>query len=70
MWNDPKNLKTGPLDSKWEYLTKKLADPYEYFNSLDDYQKPVDKLKKEDFFSILKIRCLSDKKNRKNIGTF
>ena len=51
--NDLKLLKTGFPD-KWKYLTKKLAYPYEYFNSIDDYQKPVDNLKKEDFFSNLK----------------
>ena len=39
---------------KWRDLNKKLAYPYEYFNSMEDYQKPVDKLKKEDFFSKLK----------------
>ena len=39
---------------KWQYLNKKLAYPYEYFNSIDDYKKPVDNLKKEDFFSKLK----------------
>ena len=39
---------------KWKYLTKKLAYPYEYFNSIDDYQKPVNNLKKEHFFSKLK----------------
>ena len=39
---------------KWKYLTKKLAYPYEYFNSADDYQKSVDNLKKEDCFSKLK----------------
>ena len=39
---------------KWQYLNKKLAYPYEYFNNIDDYQKPVDNLKKEDFFSKLK----------------
>ena len=33
--NDPKILKTGFPD-KWKYLNKKLADPYEYFNSIDD----------------------------------
>ena len=31
-----------------------MAHPYEFFNSIDDYQKPVDNLKKEDFFSKLK----------------
>ena len=39
---------------KWQYLNKKLAYPYEYFNSIDDYKKPVNNLKKEDFFSKLK----------------
>ena len=39
---------------KWQYLNKKLAYPYQYFNSIDDYQKPVDNLKKEDFFNKLK----------------
>ena len=24
---------------KWQYLNKKLAHPYEYFNSIDDYYK-------------------------------
>ena len=51
--NDLKILKTGFPD-KWKYLTKKLAYPYEYFNSIEDYQKPVDNLKKEHFFSKLK----------------
>ena len=48
--NDLKMLKTGFPD-KWKYLTKKLAYPYEYFNTFDDYQIPVDNLIKEDFFS-------------------
>ena len=39
---------------KWQFLNKKLAYPYEYFNSIDDYKKPVDILKKENFFSKLK----------------
>ena len=57
--NDLKSLKTGFPD-KWKYLTKKLAYPYEYFNSIEDYQKPVDNLKKEDFFSKLKNKCPDD----------
>ena len=57
--NDLKVLKTGFPD-KWKYLTKKLAYPYEYFNSIDDYQKPVDNLKKEHFFSKLKNKCPDD----------
>ena len=51
--NDPKILKTGFPD-KWKYLTKKLAYPYEYFNSIEHYQKHVDNLKKEHFFCKLK----------------
>ena len=57
--NDPKILKTGYPD-KWKYLTKKLAYPYEYFNSTDDYQKSVDNLNQEDFFSKLKNKCPDD----------
>ena len=51
--DDFKNLKKEFPD-KWQYLNKKLAYPYQYFNIIDDYKKPVDKLKKEDFFSKLK----------------
>ena len=54
--NDLKILKRGFPD-KWKYLTKKLAYPYEYFNCIDDYQKPVNNLKKEHFFSKLKNKC-------------
>ena len=39
---------------------KKLAHPYQYFKSNDDYQKPVDNIKKEDFFSKLKNECPDD----------
>ena len=39
---------------KWQYLNKKLAYSYEYFNSSDDFKKPVYNSKKEDFFSKLK----------------
>ena len=39
---------------KWQYLNKKLAYPNEYFNSIDEYKKPVDNLKRENFFSKLK----------------
>ena len=57
--NDLRILKTG-FPNKWKYLTKKLAYPYEFFNSIDDYQKPVDNLKKEHFFSKLKNKCPDD----------
>ena len=45
---------------KWQYLNKKLAYPYEYFNNIDDYKKSVDNSKKEDFFSKLKNKCPDD----------
>ena len=51
--NDLKILKAGFPD-KWKFLTTKLAYPYEFFNSIEDYQKPVENLKKEHFFSKLK----------------
>ena len=57
--NDLKLLKTTFLD-KWEYLSKKLAYPYEFFNCIEDYQRSVHNLKKEDFFSKLKNDYPSD----------
>ena len=45
---------------KWQYLNRKLAYPYQYFNSIDDYQNPVDNIKKEDFFSKLKNKYPDD----------
>ena len=58
--NDPKISKTEYPDNRWKYLTKKPAYPYEYFNCLVDYQKPVNALKKENFFSKLKNKGPSD----------
>ena len=57
--NDLKTLKTGFPD-KWKHLTKKLAYLYEFFNCFEDYQKPVDNLRKEDFFSKMKNNCPDD----------
>ena len=51
--DDVKILKKE-LPDKWQYLNEKLAYPYENFNSIEDYHKPVDNLKKEDFFSEFK----------------
>ena len=39
---------------KWQSFNKKLAYPYENFNHIDDYKKPVNILEKENFFSKLK----------------
>ena len=71
--NDLEILKNDLSDNRWKYLTKKLANPYEYFNSLDDYQKPVECLKKEDFFSKLKNKCPDDEeieRTKQNIKMF
>ena len=51
--NHPKILK-DEFPDKWNYMNKSSAYPYEYFNSIDDFQKPVNKFKKEDCFSKLK----------------
>ena len=48
---DLKNLKTELLDNMWKHLISKLNYPYEVFKSNNGYQKPLDNLKKEDFFS-------------------
>ena len=58
---------------KWQYLNKKLAYPYESFNKIDDYKKPVNNLKKEDFFSNLKTDYPDDdeiKRTKKIIEIF
>ena len=39
---------------KSKNLTKKIANPYNFFNSFENYQKPIDNLKKEYFLSKLK----------------
>ena len=70
--NDLKILKTGFPD-KWKYLTKELAYLYEFFNSIEDYQKPVNSLKKEDFLSNLKNCSPNDEgieRTKENIKLF
>ena len=54
-------MKKDFLD-KGQYINEKLAYQYEYFKSIDDYEKPVDNSKKEDFFSKLKNKRPSDDK--------
>ena len=48
--NNFETLKKSFPDN-WEYLNNKLAYAYEYFNSIDDSQKPVDNLNKEELFT-------------------
>ena len=57
--NELEFLKTEFPD-KWRYLIKKIAYPYDFFNSIDDYQKPVNNLRKKHFFSKLKNDYLDD----------
>ena len=69
--NNLEVLKTEFSD-KWKNVTKNLAYPYDYFNSIDDYEKPVSNSKKE-FFSKLKNYYPSDEereKTKENIKTF
>ena len=47
--NDLRLLKAEFRD-KWNYPIKNLAFPCEYFNSLGNYQKPVNGLKKTKLF--------------------
>ena len=44
----------------WQYSNKKIAYPYEYFNSTDDCKKRVDNINTEDFFIKLKNYCSDD----------
>ena len=48
------NISKTDFPDKWNHSPKKLAYSYECFNSIGDYQKLVNKLKKENFFSKLK----------------
>ena len=66
--NDPKIWKTELLD-KWKKLSKNLAYSYEYFDSIEVYQKTVINLKKKDF-SNLKFKCPTDKEVERTKKTF
>ena len=46
---DENDLKFSKMEfpGKWKYLTKKLSYQYEYFNTINDYEKPVDNSKKK-----------------------
>ena len=54
---------------KWQFFKRKIAYPYQYFNSIDDYQKRVDILNKEDFFSKLKNKCPNDEQTEQTKET-
>ena len=45
---------------KWQNLIKKISISISIFNNIIDYQKPVNNLEKEDFFSKLKSKCPDD----------
>ena len=57
---DELSLLKREFPSNWGLLNKKLAYPYEYFKSLDDYDLPVTNLVKEDYFGKLKHGYPSD----------
>ena len=50
----------------WELLNKKLAYPYEYFKNLEEYNKDISTLTKQDYFSKLKNDYPNDIENRKD----
>ena len=52
------------------FLIKKLAYPYEHSNETQNYQKPVDNLKKEYFISKLKNICPNDGKTERTKQIF
>ena len=46
---------------KPQYLNKKIAYQYEYFNKIDDYKKPVNNLKKGNFLTkLINNKCPDD----------
>ena len=57
--NDLKLLKTEFPD-KWKPSTKKMACLFDFFNCIEDYQKPVDNIKKEGFLKKLTNKCPDD----------
>ena len=67
--NDLKILKTGFSD-KWKYLTKKPAFPNEFFNCIEDYQKHIGSIKKEDLFCKLKNKCQDDEEIQRTMDVF
>ena len=68
--NDDFIILKKEFPDKWQFLNKKLAYPYEYLNSIDDYKKLVYNLKKEDCFSKLNNKCLDDEEIQKTKEIF
>ena len=54
------NFLKKEFPDKWQNLNKKIAYTYQYFISIDDNEKPVTTLEKDDFFSKLKNKCHED----------
>ena len=57
---DLETLKTDIPDNRWKNIIKNSAYPYEYHNSIDDYQKAVDNLSNGNSSSELKNKCPDD----------
>ena len=55
--DDVFDILQNEFSDKREYPIKQLAYPYEFFKSIDDYQKSAKNSKKEDFFTKLKNAC-------------
>ena len=45
--------KEFPINEERELLDRKLAYPYEYFKSFEEYEVPFDKIDKKDYYSRL-----------------
>ena len=60
LYEDDFKILKKEFPDKWQYLNKKLAHPYEYLNTIEDNQRPVNNLNKEDFFSKLKNKSPHD----------
>ena len=52
------NISKKEFPYEWQYLNKKLAYSYGHFISIEDYEKAVNNLEKDDFFSKLKTLVL------------
>ena len=59
-----KNLKRE-FPNNWQLFKKKLAYPYEKFNKIEEYDKEISNITKEDCFNKLKNKYPDDKRTNK-----
>ena len=67
MHEDDFKFLTKEFPDKWKCINKKLPYPYEYFNSIEDYKKPYDNLRK-NFFRKLKNKRPDDDEIQRTEG--